>query len=203
MDPTKPFFLLLLSLCPFAPLSLCPSAHAQQPAALNWDDPRFALQLPSELRQWYRNPDGSCVQCSIGMCGVDQDVPAAYTLLWDTEFGPRVRGGSGPDRVATYCDRRGIKAWNITGRQTYDWMRWACKNGRGCAIGAGTMHFQTLVGHDPSTNTWWVCNNNSPTVIDQYTEAGFHRLHEASGTWIVILDAPPHPRPAKYVAWWE
>ena len=172
-------------------------------AALAWDDPRFAFQVPSEERSWYRNPDGSCVQCSIGMCGIDQDNPIAYTLLWDTEYGPRVRGGSGPDRVARYCDSRGLKAYNVTGRQTYDWMKWACRNGRGCAIGAGGSHFQTLVGHDPATGKWWVCNNNSPTVIDEYTDAGFHRLHEASGNWIVILDQPPHPRPAKFVPWWE
>ena len=52
-------------------------------------DPRLAADLPREIRTWFRNPDGSCVQCSIGMCGVDQNVPAAATLLWDTPYGSR------------------------------------------------------------------------------------------------------------------
>ena len=51
----------------------------------------YSMQLPPETRVWFRNPDGSCVQCSIGMCGVWQNVPAAYSLLWDTEYGARVR----------------------------------------------------------------------------------------------------------------
>ena len=73
------------------------------------------MELPVEVRRWYRNPDGSCVQCSIGMCGAWNNVPAATTLLWDTEYGPAVRGGSWPSRVADYCRRRGIRAYNVTG----------------------------------------------------------------------------------------
>ena len=81
-------------------------------------DDRLAVDLPRDIRTWFRNPDGSCVQCSIGMCGVDQNVPEAATLLWDTEYGPRERGGSGPSRVSAYCHRRGIRAFNITGSNT-------------------------------------------------------------------------------------
>lgn len=165
-------------------------------------DPRLSLDVPVELRTWYRNPDGSCVQCSIGMCGIDQNVPAAETPLWDTEYGRRERGGSGPDRVARYCRERGIRAYNITGRETWDWMKWATRNGRGAAIGAGSYHFQTLVGHDPAAGKWYVCNNNSPTRIDEYDEAGFRRLHLASGQWAVVLDYPPHPARPRYIKWW-
>lgn len=165
-------------------------------------DPRLAADLPRELRQWFRNPDGSCVQCSIGMCGVDQNVPVAATLLWDTEYGPRERGGSGPSRVAAYSQRRGIRIYNVTGRDTWDWMKWAAKSGRGAAIGAGSAHFQTLMGYDERTGTWYVCNNNSPHRIDTYDEAAFRRLHLASGQWVVILDYPPHPERPQYVQWW-
>jgi len=161
-----------------------------------------AMDLPTEIRRWYFNPDGSCVQCSIGMCGADQDVPAAATLLWDTEYGPAERGGSYPERVARYCRSRGIKAYNITGERTFDWMRWAASTGRGAAIGAGRAHFQTLVGHDPKTGTWYVCNNNSPDRIDKYDEAAFRKLHLASGRWVVILDYPPHPARPAYHKWW-
>lgn len=166
-------------------------------------DPRLSVDLPAELRAWYRNPDGSCVQCSIGMCGTDQNVPAAATLLWDTEYGKKERGGSGPGRVAAYAQKRQIKIYNITGRDTWDWMRWACATGRGAAIGAGGSHFQTLVGHNPQTNTWYVCNNNSTGRIDEYSDAAFRRLHLASGQWIVILDYPPHPERPEYVNWWQ
>ena len=83
-------------------------------------DQQLAVDLPAELRQWFRNPDGSCVQCSIGMCGVDQNVPAAATLLWDTDYGPRERGGSYPSRVAAYSQRRGIRIYNVTGQNTWE-----------------------------------------------------------------------------------
>ena len=162
----------------------------------------LAVDLPKEIRGWYVNPDGSCVQCSIGMCGVDQNVPAAATLLWDTCYGPKERGGSGPSRVARYCRERDIRAYNITGSNTWDWMSWACRTGRGAAIGAGRMHFQTLMGHDSHAGKWYVCNNNSTHKIDEYDEAGFRRLHLASGQWVVILDYPPHPKRPRYYRWW-
>ena len=165
-------------------------------------DPRLAADLPPEIRNWFSNPDGSCVQCSIGMCGVDQNVPAAATLLWDTLYGPRERGGSGPSRVAAYCQTREIRAFNITGAKTWDWMKWAAQSGRGAAIGAGAEHFQTLMGYDRASGTWYVCNNNSPTQIDEYDEASFRRLHLASGQWVVILDYPPHPARPRYARWW-
>jgi hypothetical protein len=165
-------------------------------------DQRLSVDLPAEIRAWYRNPDGSCVQCSIGMCGVDQNVPEAATLLWDSEYGPAERGGSWPQRVASYCQRRQIRAYNVTGGDTWEWMRWAARTGRGAAIGAGTAHFQTLVGYDPAKNIYYVCNNNSTGRIDQYTEEEFRRLHLASGQWCVILDYPPHPERPEYRQWW-
>lgn len=164
---------------------------------------QHTMALPSEQRQWYRNPDGSCVQCSIGMCGVWQNIPQAYTLLWDTTYGPAVRGGSNPSRVEAYADRRNIPIYNVTGRPTFEWMKWAAKTGRFAAIGAGTAHFQTLYAYDPDRQEWYVCNNNSPRTIDAYTQPQFERLHLASGQWIVILDAPPAAPPPKYINWWK
>lgn len=166
-------------------------------------DSANAFAIPAEIRAWYRNPDGSCVQCSIGMCGIDQNNPNAATLLWDTEYGSKVRGGSNPSRVANYCDRRGIKAYNVTGSQTFEWMKWAAATGRGAAIGAGSSHFQTLVGYNPQAGKWYVCNNNSPLRIDEYSEAGFRKLHLASGPWVVILEGPPHPAIPAYIRWWD
>lgn len=162
-----------------------------------------ALDIPKELRIWYRNPDGSCVQCAIGMTGIDQNIPAASTLLWDTQYGKRERGGSYPSRVTKYCRARGINAYNITGESTWEWMAWAMKTGRGASIGAGRAHFQTLTGYDESTKEWLVCNNNSPQKIDRYDEKSFRRLHLASGQWVVILDSPPHPPELQYREWWK
>ena len=76
------------------------------------------MELPAEVRAWYRNPDGSCVQCSIGMVGVWNNNPNAATLLWDTDYGHAIRGGSTPSRVANYCNTRGISAFNVTGDTT-------------------------------------------------------------------------------------
>jgi hypothetical protein len=170
--------------------------------AVECPDPRLAADIPASIREWFRNPDGSCVQCSIGMCGVDQNCPAAATLLWDTPYGPKVHGGSYPQRVTQYCDTRHIRAYNVTGDSTFDWMRWATATGRGAAVGCGTAHFQTLMGHDAQAGLWYVCNNNSPEKIDVYSDAQFRRLHLASGPWVVILDYPPHPTRAQYVKWW-
>jgi hypothetical protein len=157
------------------------------------------MQLPDYARAWYRNPDGSCVQCSIGMCGTWSNVPAAYSLLWNTEHGPAVRGGSWPERVSRYAQSRQIALYNVTGSSTYDWMQWSCKTGRFAAIAAGTAHFQTLYGWDdkgtPDRNddTIYVCNNNSTNRIDAYNWQQFRRLHESSGRWVVILDTPGIP----------
>jgi len=161
------------------------------------------MELPPEVRAFYRNPDGSCVQCSIGMNGAYLNNINAATLLWDTKYGDAVRGGSWPGRVASYAKERGLKIYNVTGTDWQfmkSWMEWAVKTGRYAAIGAGRAHFQTLYGKDGET--WKVCNNNSTYKIDQYSEDSFRRLHEASGYWMVILQdvpAPPHPR---YVKWW-
>lgn len=160
------------------------------------------MQVPPELRAWYRNPDGSCVQCSIGMCGIWQNVPLAYTLLWDTAYGPAVRGGSGPSRVETYAARRGMRVYNVTGSNTWEWMQWAAKTGRFAAIGAAANHFQTLYAWDPQRNVWYVCDNNSPKQVDEYTWEEFRRLHLSSGQWVVILDYPPSPAVPRYVQWW-
>lgn len=164
--------------------------------------PPTSMDLPAEVRAWYKNPDGSCVQCSIGMCGVWQNIPQASTLLWDTPYGEKVRGGSYPSRVAAYCRERNIPAWNVTGDSTFDWMRWACKTGRFAAIGAGRAHFQTLYGYDPGSGKWYVCNNNSTHRIDEYSDAEFRRLHLASGPWVVVLKdaAPATP---EYHPWWR
>jgi len=189
--------MLIASMAAFTP--------AAKTAAYSISNPAF--NVPANVREWFRNnfpgDGGSCVQCSIGMCGVDQNIPAASTLLWDTRYGPRERGGSWPGRVAKYCRARGIKIYNVTGKPTWDWMRWAVNTGRGAAIGVGTAHFQTLVGYDNASAKWLVCNNNSPQKIDRYSDKAFRRLHLASGQWCVILDAPPHPVAPVYREWWN
>jgi hypothetical protein len=169
-------------------------------------DPRWSGDIPREMRELFRNPDGSCVQCSIGMCGIDANVPEAYTLLVDSEFGRKVRGGSWPGRVSEYAKHRGIKCWNITGRETYDAMAWAAQSGRCAAIGFKTSHFCTLMGMEEDRNgrrTWYVCDNNTPQRVDAFTDREFRQLHEASGPWCVILDAPPSPIRPQYFKWWE
>jgi hypothetical protein len=186
--------------------------HDEQPADIAASSPevpanvKYRMELPAHLRKFYSNPDGSCVQCSIGMCGMDRigasylgpGAHAAATLLWDTEYGPRVRGGSNPSRVEAYAHRRSIPVYNVTGEGTFDWMKWAAKTGRFAAIGAGSVHFQTLVGWEPSTDTWYVANNNSTHKVDEYTAEQFRRLHLASGRWIVVLDLPPSPINPEY-----
>ncbi len=168
------------------------------------DEPdTYMMQLPPEVRKWFVNPNGSCVQCSIGMVGTWNNVPAATTLLWDTVYGPAVRGGSGPSRVTEYCERRKIQAWNITGGSTAAWMEWAAKTGRFAAVGAGVRHFQTEYGRDKNDRQWYVCNNNSTQKIDEYSDSEYTQLHQVSGQWVVILKGPAPPPPPEYRQWWQ
>ncbi len=158
--------------------------------------------LTAQMRNKYWNPDGSCVQCSIGMIGVAGNDPNAATVLWDTKYGPAIRGGSWPARVASYFHSRGIRGWNITGEEnTFAWMKWAIKTRRFAAIGAGQAHFQTLYGYDFKRQKWLVCNNQTPGRIDEYDDDAFRRLHMASGPWIVVL-ARPASEPPVPVEWW-
>lgn len=166
------------------------------------------LKFPGEVCGWYVNLDGSCVQCSIGMCGTYQNCPQAATLLEDTPYGPRVRGGSGPARVESYADRRGIPLYNVTGSNTWDWMKWAAKTGRMSAIGCFGRHFQTLLWYDPTPGEPrpWCVRNNWRGTTDQtarYTESEFRRHHLSSGQWVVVLKTPPPPPEPVYVAWWR
>lgn len=165
-----------------------------------------SMKLSEPTRAWYRNPDGSCVQCSIGMAGVHCNDLNAASLLWDTSYGPAVRGGSWPSRVERYCDERGIKAWSVTGAtvdDTMPWMVWAARTGRFAAIGAGTAHYQTLYGYDPHhEKPWMVCNNNSTSRIDRYGDREFRQLHAASGPWVVVLQLPSSDPPTP-VKWWK
>lgn len=167
---------------------------------------RTSMQLSPETRAWFKNPDGSCVQCSIGMVGVHTNDINAASLLWDTDYGPAVRGGSWPSRVESYCDRRGIKAWSVTASsvdETIPWMVWACRTGRFAAIGAGSAHYQTLYGYEPDhKQPWLVCNNNSTQRIDRYGDPEFRRLHAASGPWVVILERASSD-PPELRKWWK
>ncbi len=126
------------------------------------------------------------------------ELPAASTLLWDTPYGPRERGGSWPSRVAAYSARRGIPIYNVTGETTLEWLRWSALTGRFAAFAASPAHFQTLYGYDPQQQQWLVCDNNSPTRIDRYSESAFRRLHAAGGPWCVVLNLPPSPAVPRY-----
>ena len=163
----------------------------------------YQLSLIPDVRGWYRNPDGSCVQCSIGMAAISANCPQAYTLLWDTKYGPKVRGGSGPGRVEAYAEQRSIPIYNVTGSSTFEWMKWAARTRRFAAIGAGRSHFQTLYGWNPASDTWYVCNNNSTGQIDAYSSEDFKRLHLASGQWVVVIDMPPSAAIPAYLQWWN
>lgn len=169
-----------------------------------------SMQLSLETRHVADNTDGSCVQCSLTHCGYHSNVPAAARLLVDSQYGPAVRGGSTPTRVASYCNARHIEAYNITGTGdgrttgTLAWMRYAVKTGRYAAIGAGRQHFQTLWGYDSGRQRWLVVNNQLPTGmrVDEYTEEQFIRLHMESGPWIVVLKRPSSENPT-LDQWWE
>lgn len=168
--------------------------------------------FPPEVAAWFINKDGSCVQCSIGMCGWWQNKPEATYLLWDTDYGKRVRGGSYPSRVEEYCDRRQIPAYNITGEATIDWIKWASRTGRMSAVGCYSSHFQTCLYWNPDPNdakpwkiknNWGVSGSDNVRSYNEFTDAQFRKYHNQSGRWVVILKSPPPPVRPVYVEWWR
>jgi hypothetical protein len=166
------------------------------------------LKLPGDVSQWFVNTDGSCVQCSISNCGVWQNKPEASTLLFNSPYGNRVRGGSGPSRVEAYSDARGIACWNITGDVCWDWHKWIAKTGRMAAIGYFGRHFQTQLWINPDPNDpkpYKVRNNWHGTTKTHYehTKAEFEKYCRQSGLWLVVLKGnPPPPTGVRYVKWW-
>jgi len=154
------------------------------------------MELPEEYRKWYKNTDGSCVQCSIGMNGLWLNCPEASTLLWDTVYGKAERRGSWYERVERYAKSRGMKIFNIEGnpRDTIKWIEWSALTGRFCAMSFGRAHFQTLYAWDYENDVFYVVDNNSPTKVDKYSRRDFLRLHGIDGEgWVVILDVVPTP----------
>lgn len=158
--------------------------------------------LSEGVRVRYYNPDGSCVQLSIGLSGTIQNVPVAARIPFDSEFGSGIRGGSDPSRVASYMDKRHIQVWQVTGTPTIHWIEWGLRNGRFPAIGLTTRHFQTVYGWDEKTDMFYVCNNQTPKTIDIMPRAKFLQLHHQSGEWIVMLKnvSPSNPKIVNWVA---
>lgn len=154
------------------------------------------MNLPPDLRNKYYNTDGSCVQCSIGMVGLWNNNQSAASLLWNTEFGPAVRGGSSPSRVASYATARKIPIYNITGN-TEPWIEWALMTGRGCGGTWDYSHMVAFVGMTPDRQHFAICNNQTPRKIEWYDRATFYRRHRVDGTWVVILkNQAPTPSPS-------
>ena len=170
----------------------------------HWQPPQvITMELPDDVRDWFFNADGSCVQCSGGMVGVRNNLPAWTFLLFDTEYGRAQRGGSGPDRVARYAKSRGMRMFNVTGQQSYDYMEWAAKTGRFAAIGFFSSHFQTHYGRDWKGDWYFVCNNWNGEKVTRYSFSEFKRQHEASGKWCFVPDEPACPPPPVIREWWK
>lgn len=165
--------------------------------------------IPAEQRNRFYNTDGSCVQCSIGMVGVWLNDGPAEMLLWQSEYGSAVRGGSGPDRVQAYCEARGISSYNVVG-DTVPWVLWALKTRRAAAVLYGSNHFVTAVSLSADHRQIAICDNNSPNTIQWMPIETFERRHLAWQTrtdsygWVVILQhSPPPVRYPQYIEWWK
>jgi len=148
---------------------------------------------PVDIREIYFNPDGSCVQDAIAEGGVKGNNRNAASLLWTTEFGKAVRGGSSASRVSAYCLERGIDAWVITKEATWPWMQWAGSTGRGAAVSLDKRHFQFVTWYDMKRHIWYVADNRTPRLIEPYDDETFYNEHVEGGQWTVILDVPAPP----------
>jgi hypothetical protein len=152
-----------------------------------------------------QNGQGSCVQASLSMVGLHQNVPAAECLLRsDPEYGPPELGGSYPSRVAAYAARRGMAIYNVEGSDTLQWIDWALRNGRYAAITYGRAHMIIATGMTPDGSRYQIVDNNYPTEPRWVSRDVFVREHRGyAGGWTVILDTPaplPWIAPAAAIA---
>lgn len=157
----------------------------------------LAMYPPVDQRQRFKNrPDaqgqGSCVQASISLCGLQQNIEAAEMLLVDSKYGPPVLGGSWPERVKEYCQQRNIPIVSVEGAQTLEFIEAACRNGRFAAITYGQAHMICCVGVSEDGQTFWIWDNNDPErepqPVDRRTFEYQHRVY--GGGWCVILLTP-------------
>src|SRR5207244_10304024 len=93
MLPTR-FIVAITALVGISGSPNSPQVRAESPAEAH----AASMELPAEYRAWFKNPDGSCVQCSNGMVGMHINRPEWTFLLWDTPYGEAVHGGSWPGR---------------------------------------------------------------------------------------------------------
>lgn len=168
--------------------------------------PWWANTIPADLRQSYRNLDGSCVQCSLAIAGHYHDDANLASLLWDSQYGRAERGGAWPERVHQYAERRGIALYQVTGRDTLRWIEWALRNGRNCGVTWGSNHMITAVGISPDGRQFATVDNNSPGRVDVWSREQFTRYHAGyRGGWVVIPQgAVPTPWDAPgFEPWWR
>jgi len=169
----------------------------------------FACTLLASANEWrmpqaqferFRNiPDpkdgsGSCVQASLSMCGAHHGVPQAEFLLVDSEYGPAELGGSWPERVVRYSQKRGMAIYSIEGSDSVEWIEWALL--RGCYVGItyGQAHMICAVACGEQGEWFEIVDNNYPSEVrrvDRDTFIREHRLH--GGGWCVILDTAGPP----------
>lgn len=145
---------------------------------------------PPDLTRRYRNPDGSCVYCSIGIAGVHHLNDNAAQILWNSKYGHACRGGSNPNRVQHDANRRQLPIWNVEG-DTWPWIEWALRSNRYVAVTLTPEHMQTAVAISNDGNTVYVIDNNSPTKVTPWSRDRFLREHTRhGGGWAVILQGP-------------
>jgi len=145
---------------------------------------------------------GSCVQAAISMAGWYQNDLAAENLLWDSDYGTAILGGSWAGRVRSYISERGIPA-TVTEGDTRQRIREALRSGRPVSLSFKPSHFCLLVGWDVETGEWAVVDVNFPRQITWYSNDSFWRTHQRGGyEWIVVLNNPPPPMPPVIRAWW-
>lgn len=162
--------------------------------------------MPVEQFARFKNiPDakgsGSCVQASLSMCGAHHGMPAAEFLLVQSEYGPPELGGSWPERVERYAQKRGMPIWNVEGSQSVEWIAWALRRGAYVGITYGQAHMIAAVGISADGQQFYVCDNNYPTEIRKVTRDVFVREHRTyGGGWCVILKTfgpPPWTNPKR------
>lgn len=178
---------------PLVSLAAKPASSLQASVIGHRDSQSDAKAPPVEVRELFFNPFGDCVQDSISEHAVKVNHRNAANLLWNTKYGPAIRGGSNPSRVSAYCQARGIDAWVITGASTWSWMQWAGSTGRGAAVSLDKQHFQTVVSYDKASRIWYVSDNRTPRLIEPYDDQTFYAQHLEGGQWCVILNTPPPP----------
>ena len=147
------------------------------------------IDIPAEQRQ--RNPDGSCVHCSLVTTFNQQ-------RLYDTAdaWFAKYRGGESSGGLRRKLTAEGILFADTTSGDV-KFIDWAVRTRRGCLVNDKRGHVRTLMGIDqagtPGARAFVQDNNGSATKLYVYGREEWLSMWKSRGGWAAVPLGDPQP----------